>query len=212
MPMKKIVLIFTATIFTILACNNQKAQDQSNTRVDELDSSTEKSIDIRDEEYIIRAKEFAQSTGSTLMGELSKAMGEGGVINAVEYCSLNALSLTDSMSKTLNVQISRISHKNRNPNNNASTKELEMISQYISKKEEGIELKPRSVTSEDAYTVYIPIEVKGLCLNCHGEVGKDIADEDYIVISNLYPDDRATGFQLGDLRGLWKISFPVEKS
>ena len=51
-----------------------------------------------------------------------------------------------------------------------------------------------------------PITVQPLCLACHGsEIVPDVADR----ISELYPEDRATGFAVGDLRGVFWVEFPA---
>ena len=50
-----------------------------------------------------------------------------------------------------------------------------------------------------------------LCLRCHGEPGPDISAEDLALIQRLYPQDKATGFKLGQLRGAWRIDFPLAK-
>ncbi len=46
-----------------------------------------------------------------------------------------------------------------------------------------------------------------LCLQCHGTPNQDIAPETLAAIQKLYPGDKATGFKLGDLRGLWRVTF-----
>ncbi|MFM8269556.1 MAG: DUF3365 domain-containing protein [Pseudomonadota bacterium] len=41
--------------------------------------------------------------------------------------------------------------------------------------------------------------VEAVCLNCHGtHLNPEVKKE----ISSLYPSDQATGFQVGDFRGL----------
>jgi hypothetical protein len=42
-----------------------------------------------------------------------------------------------------------------------------------------------------------------------GEPGKDIEPENVAAIRRLYPQDEATGFKLGELRGAWRIDFPL---
>jgi len=44
-------------------------------------------------------------------------------------------------------------------------------------------------------------------LQCHGQIGKDIHDDVYKVIKEKYPQDKATGFKVGELRGIWDIKF-----
>ena len=49
--------------------------------------------------------------------------------------------------------------------------------------------------------------VQPLCLSCHGsELAPDIATQ----ITDLYPEDRAVGFEVGDLRGVFWLEFPRE--
>ncbi|MFB6262906.1 MAG: DUF3365 domain-containing protein, partial [Bradymonadaceae bacterium] len=45
-----------------------------------------------------------------------------------------------------------------------------------------------------------PIELKGLCVNCHGTRDK-LAPGVSEKLAKYYPEDRATGFEVGDLRG-----------
>ena len=70
--------------------------------------------------------------------------------------------------------------------------------------------KPQVITNADGIRDFLAPIVLGnpLCLQCHGTPGKDIAPETLAAIQKLYPDDKATGFKLGDLRGLWRITFP----
>ena len=52
------------------------------------------------------------------------------------------------------------------------------------------------------------IPTGGLCLQCHGEVlDPAVAGK----IAELYPDDQATGFIDGDLRGVFWVEYPTRK-
>ena len=47
------------------------------------------------------------------------------------------------------------------------------------------------------------IRVSAPCLTCHGsEIEQDIQDE----LKKLYPEDKATGYQAGDLRGALSVT------
>jgi hypothetical protein len=69
------------------------------------------------------------------------------------------------------------------------------------------------VTNPDGSTTfYAPIVIANpLCLQCHGTPEKDIAPATLEAIQKHYPKDQATGYQLGDLRGLWSVTFPANK-
>lgn len=53
---------------------------------------------------------------------------------------------------------------------------------------------------ENGKSVYMePLYVEAKCLLCHGEqVGQNVSQK----LKELYPDDKATGFKLGEFRGL----------
>ena len=51
-----------------------------------------------------------------------------------------------------------------------------------------------------------PIRLLPQCLACHGEqIAPDVAAR----LHELYPDDQATGFAVGDLRGVFWIEYPA---
>jgi hypothetical protein len=51
-----------------------------------------------------------------------------------------------------------------------------------------------------------PIFLQPVCLTCHGEtLAPDVASR----IEELYPDDQATGFAVGDFRGLFWVEYPA---
>jgi hypothetical protein len=55
---------------------------------------------------------------------------------------------------------------------------------------------------KDDFRYFKRITVEPACLNCHGEKDKR---PDFI--KNKYPDDRAFGFAIGDLRGVYSVKF-----
>lgn len=45
----------------------------------------------------------------------------------------------------------------------------------------------------------------GMCLQCHGTIGQEVSSETFTKIKELYPKDRATGYGLNELRGIWVV-------
>jgi hypothetical protein len=68
---------------------------------------------------------------------------------------------------------------------------------------------PTLVTNAaDRIVFYSPIVItNALCLQCHGTPEIEVRPETLAAIAKLYPRDQATGFKLGDLRGLWRVEF-----
>lgn len=137
----------------------------------------------------------------TLLKNVSGAMKEGGPVHAIEYCNDNATDLLGSLSDMHSVTISRISSKNRNPNGAPTASEEKLLTalEHSNKMDTLI---------EGTSTYYKSIKVgMPTCLKCHGAEGTDIGEETLATLNNLYPEDKARGYQLGDFRGAWKIVF-----
>lgn len=151
--------------------------------------------------------EITDSTGKSLVGALTGAMQEGGISHALKFCNENALDITDKMSQKYGVKISRIAAKNRNENNYANEKELELLASWEEKIKNNEPLEPELLTKDKKKIFYRPITTQGMCLSCHGTVGEFISNENYEIIESLYPNDKAIGFEMGSLRGAWKVEF-----
>lgn len=158
--------------------------------------------------WVERGQEVQQATFQALSGELQAAMQRGGVPEALEYCNVAAYPLTDSLSAEYGVMIRRATLEPRNPDNRATESEAEAIREYARRLAQGEELSP-IVHQMDGGGVayYSPIRVQPLCLNCHGEIGAEVTAQNAELIRELYPEDQATGYDEGDLRGVWSLRF-----
>ncbi|HAI81129.1 MAG TPA: hypothetical protein DCL65_08885, partial [Chryseobacterium sp.] len=114
----------------------------------------------------------------------------------------NAIPLTDSISKKYDVRIKRVSDQYRNPNNAANPSELAVITTYKAMLAAG--KKPEGLLKDGYY--YSPIVTNAMCLQCHGTPGKDLAEKTHQKIKSLYPQDKATGYGVDELRGIFSIA------
>jgi len=156
-------------------------------------------------------KSIAAETFSLLSSNLQTAIQQDGVSNALPFCSLAASPLTASMAGKHGVTIRRITHKPRNPAGRADITELAILNHFEAALT-NTNSPPPLVTNFTASTAtfFAPIILNNeLCLKCHGEPGKDISSENVALIAHLYPQDEATGFKLGQLRGAWRIDIPL---
>jgi hypothetical protein len=158
-------------------------------------------------DYYALGKEVVEASFKTLSTQLQEALAEGGVKNAVKYCNFNPL--IDSLSRLYNAEIRRTTLKPRNLLNQPRDYENVMINAYMDHYNDGKLLKPIVENLMDGdHVYYSPIVINtGLCLTCHGEVGKTVNSEDYEYIKSLYPNDQAIGYKMNDLRGVWSIVF-----
>ncbi|MFA6542559.1 MAG: DUF3365 domain-containing protein [Bacteroidota bacterium] len=147
----------------------------------------------------------AAAIQSALLGEVTAAMKKGGAAYAVEFCSSKALPVTDSIARLHSCTVRRISEKNRNPLN-APENDDDRAILHLFARQQAAGGQPGDTVVFDAHSVtyYKPIVVgMQACLNCHGN---SIEPATMQTIAARYPNDRATGYRLHDLRGAWKIT------
>jgi hypothetical protein len=152
------------------------------------------------------AKEFLESLKSILV----KEMQTNGIVNAVSVCSDTAQILTNNYGISKGIYIKRVSFKNRNENNKPNKIEADALKVFEDLKQKGelIETTEYFTTvNEDGITsvIYLkPIIVQAPCLSCHGD-NDQISAEVNEILKNKYPNDKATGYQIDDLRGALSI-------
>ena len=155
---------------------------------------------------------IAKESFKALSGELKQKVAEGGIAAAIDYCHLKAYPLTDSLSKEFMVHIKRSSFKLRNPANAPDSLEAIVLKEYEELLNNGEDIQPIVEQDGKAIRYFAPIVLNApLCLNCHGEVGKFINENDYALIKAAYPSDKAIDYELGQLRGIWSIEFPGDE-
>jgi len=159
-----------------------------------------------------RGQAIVTETFSLLSSNLQSAIQQGGVSNALPYCSLAASPLTVGIAVKHGVTLRRVTLKARNRADKADAVEAAILNQFAAVLANTTNPPPPLVTNLTANraTFFAPIVLNNtLCLKCHGEPGQDLSAENVAVIQRLYPQDEATGFKLGDLRGAWRIDFPL---
>ncbi len=154
--------------------------------------------------YLETGARYASETGAVLTRNLTEAMKTRGVLNAISFCNVMAVPLTDSMSAHYSVHIWRVSDKPRNPGNRAGSDEQGYITDMQSAITAGKKPQPVLASQQGKIRAYYPIITNSLCLNCHGP-RKQINPAVRVRLRDLYPKDEATGYDINQLRGLWVV-------
>lgn len=188
------------TLLTITLCSCK-----DNSRSKQTPVAAERGTDTI--AYLEKGKQIAMKTQGVLGATLKQKIAEGGPANAIEFCNLRALPITDSLSKANNARIRRVTNKARNGTNRANSEALVQMDKYRQLLSEGKELKGVVIAKEDHVQTYYPIVTVPLCIQCHGQPETDIKATTMSSILERYPADRATGYKPGELRGLWSIQF-----
>ena len=156
----------------------------------------------------------AQALMTTLQANLVASMEEGGPVQAIEFCASRALVLTDSVSESLGdgISIKRVSERHRNPENAPDASEIEAIRHFnAALADDGV--LPGDWVQETAageLRYYRPLTIAPPCLNCHGNP-ESMDPRVLEALDVIYPDDQATGYEAGDLRGLIRVSVSEER-
>lgn len=158
---------------------------------------------------IEQAKKATAAFGGALKSELVKAMQSGGAIEAIDVCHTRAEEIALTLSKETGMNLSRVSAKNRNPGNAANDWQMKVLQSFDDRRRSGE--APGSLTwnktvenangAEFRFMKAIP--TGGLCLQCHGT---DIAADVSARLNELYPDDKATGYSEGEIRGAFLVT------
>lgn len=153
------------------------------------------------------AKEFSESLKNILVKEIRT----NGIVSAVNVCSDTAQILTNDYGVGKGIYIKRVSFKNRNQNSIPDEYESKALKYFEELKSSGklndtteyIEIEETNGIKKVRYLK--PIIIQPLCLNCHGDV-ENINQDVKNALHTRYPEDKATGYQIDDLRGAVSIS------
>lgn len=151
--------------------------------------------------------------GKALLGEVKKSMGANGPVATVEVCNLKAPQIAEKVSGTSGWDVSRTSLRYRNEGNMPDAWELRVLNDFEARKAAGESVKTmaysETITDANGQTTFRfmkAIPTGDVCLVCHAsEIGPDIEAK----IAELYPNDKARGFNLGDIRGAFSLSKPM---
>jgi hypothetical protein len=157
-------------------------------------------------ELLTRARtatgELLQRTREVLLRHLAA----GGPAEAVSACADTAQQLNARVGQLHSLSIKRVSAKWRNPADAPDPYESEILDTMNTLLRNGsltekTELYGLVRSGKQVLFRYMkPIVMQGMCLSCHGEPGK-ISSRVTGILSERYPDDRATGYSTGQLRG-----------
>ena len=131
-----------------------------------------------------------------LKGRLTEVVSKDGLAAAISVCKEDAPRLAKAVSEQEGLSIGRTSHRLRNTANHPPAWAEELVKNQVA--------EPTYLTSEDSLAALLPIPTGPMCLNCHG-TEDGIAADVLKALNEKYPDDQATGFEEGDLRGWFWI-------
>ncbi len=156
-----------------------------------------------------KAEEATREFGKALKTELMAAMKSGGPLEAIDVCNVKAAEIADAVSLEEGMSVSRVSLRNRNPGNAPNEWQMAVLESFESRKLAGEDAGALSwhekapTENGDEFRFMKAIPTGALCLQCHGQALAPTVTEK---LAELYPEDKATGFREGDIRGAFVVT------
>jgi hypothetical protein len=156
------------------------------------------------------ADEAATSLTADLFTELARVVTRDSSAEAVDACGDVARRLTERATARWGIRVHRTSLRLRSPMNAPDAYERRVLEEWArpgGKAEPHAEVVP---TGDGGYELrYLrPIILQPVCMTCHGR-REDIPPVLRAAIEARYPDDQATGFRIGDVRGAVSARVPL---
>ena len=166
----------------------------------------------QDSDMLTQSRAVSLGMLKELGQKLQGAMAEGGAVNAIGVCNTQVPDIAGRVSSQNQVKLSRVGTRARNPvmgvPNDWQAKALAQFDAALARGEKPADLE-FSETVETAngkeFHFAKPIVLQPMCVSCHGSP-EQISPEVKAKLNDLYPNDKAVGYQPGQLRGAVVLS------
>ncbi|MBC54288.1 MAG: hypothetical protein CMQ34_10700 [Gammaproteobacteria bacterium] len=161
-------------------------------------------------ELVAQGQALSAQFVATLQPTLQSAMQAGGPVNAIEVCAVEALRIAADLSAASGWDVSRVSLRARNQQSAIPDSwEATVLADFDRRQLAG---EPVSQLNAAEWVSgefrYMQAQAAGaLCLTCHGT---DISAEVQSALNQHYPQDMATGYLAGQIRGAISVRTAVD--
>jgi len=186
-------LLFLAA--TLLACGETRRPAESPVTVD---SAT-----------LVRARQAADELGADLVAMLTGELNRGGPVAAIAVCADSAQVRTRRRGAE-GVLVRRVGTRVRNPANAPDSVEAAVLDAFAAAIAANRAMPDTAFVAVDstgapAVRYLRAIRLQEFCLACHGPADS-IAASVKEILAARYPNDRATGYAVGQLRGAISVT------
>lgn len=167
-----------------------------------------------EEAWVAEARGVSTAVPPKLLAVLKAEIAKSGPEGAIAVCQVQAPAMARAASTQTGWNVKRVSLRNRNPKAVPDAWEraaLEDFDRRAAAHEPAAKLESYAAVQEDGKTVWRymrALPTGELCLACHGPV-EQLSPAVKAKLAALYPDDRATGYRIGDIRGAMTLKKPA---
>lgn len=166
------------------------------------------------EQRMAEGRTVIKAFAGELQTELKGAMKSGGPVEAIVVCNEKAPAIAARHGDAKDWDVGRTSLKYRNPDNAPDEWETSVLQTFEQRKADGEDVKTLDygefveLDGKKAFRYMKAIPTGEVCLNCHGS--DTVKPEVEARLAEFYPDDKARGYSIGDIRGAFTIVQPAE--
>lgn len=151
------------------------------------------------------ARAIVKRFSGTLKPKLIDAMQRGGLPTAIGVCAVEAPKIAEELSYFSGWNVKRVSLKARNQSNaSPDTFEETILKVFDERAQHGANITSmeHAEIQSGRFRFMKAQGVEGVCLNCHG---KNISEQVKAALETHYPEDTATGYSAGQIRGAFSL-------
>jgi len=162
------------------------------------------------EDFRIEAsRTYANRLQTELGARLKSALAAGGPVQAITVCQIEAPGIARALETEGGPSyVGRTALRVRNPANAPDDEARTVLAEFERELSPDAPPPSRFITRPDGSARYLQaIPMQPLCVACHGS---ELAPEVSEALTQRYPQDEATGFSVGELRGAFLIEWPAD--
>jgi hypothetical protein len=160
-------------------------------------------VSAGEDAQLVEARKVAATLPPQLLAALQEEINKSGLEGAIPVCKEMAPKMAEEISRQTGWNIRRVSLKARNAARATpdawEKAALEEFDKRAAAGEPPAQLE-RGETVQNEFRYIKALPTQQLCLGCHGTADQ-ISPGVKAVLDRLYPDDRATGYSVGQIRG-----------
>lgn len=170
--------------------------------------------DARLELALIEARRVADELTVKVRGLLLNELDKGGFDGAVRVCAEVAQDITRQFNQQPGRTVRRVSLGYRNTRDIPDAYETQKLKSFDTlNRDQKLPQESYEIVRENGreYLRYLrPVTAGAMCLKCHGQPD-DIPIAVQRVLQERYPNDQATGYHAGDVRGAVSVRIALPK-
>ncbi len=169
---------------------------------------------VVDKKTLVETSDVATQLIMQLGGKLKQEISTNGPASAINLCNIVASEIASSLSQQTGWQVGRVGTRVRNPKNEPNKWQQAALNAFTSSAARGNKFDQMetysvaTVNGKPMLRYAKAISMQPMCLVCHGKP-EEIPADVKARLQEKYPDDRAVGYSVGELRGAVVIFRPL---